>query len=313
MSALLVGSMFSGIGGICLGFQQAGADIIWANEKDADAAKTYRHNFGDKYLIEDDIKNVDALSIPDIDILTAGFPCQPFSIMGRRRGFSDPRGNLFFEISRVIDAKRPKIILLENVKHLIEHDYGKTFLVIYNTLAQFGYAVKYKVMNATEYGNIPQERKRIFIAAFLDLAQCDAFSFPEPVELTTKINDIIDRTQKHSPIYYYDEQSSYYNELNIRVVDKQAIYRIDDSGTAKRRYTICPTLKANMGTYHDRVPLIRDNFGIRKFTPKECLDLQGFPQSFEFPKMSLEAAYKQAGNTVCVPVVRRIAEEILRI
>lgn len=264
MCALLVGSMFSGIGGICSSFQQAGAEIVWANEKDADAAKTYRQNFGDKYLIEDDIRNVDTLSIPDIDILTAGFPCQPFSIMGRKRGFGDPRGNLFFEISRVIDAKRPKIILLENVKHLIEHDYGKTFLVIYNTLAQFGYAVKYKVMNATEYGNIPQERKRIFIAAFLDFSQCDNFSFPETIELTTKVNDIIDRTQKHSDIYYYNERSPYYKELNIRIVDKQSIYRIDDSGTAKRRYTICPTLKANMGTYHDRVPLIRDDFGIRK-------------------------------------------------
>lgn len=313
MNRLRVGSMFSGIGGICLGFQRAGAEIVWANEKDSDASKTYRHNFGDEYLVEDDIKNVDTSLIPDIDILSAGFPCQPFSIMGRKRGFSDPRGNLFFEISRVVDVKRPKMILLENVKHLIEHDYGKTFLVIYNTLAQFGYAVKYKVMNSTEYGNIPQDRKRIFIVAFLDFEQCDRFSFPEQIELTVEINDIIDRTQKHNEIYYYREGNHYYKDLNERMQDENAIYRIDDSGTARRKYLICPTLKANMGTFPDRVPLIRDDYGIRKITPQECLALQGFPIEYSYPKISLDSAYKQAGNTVCVPVVKRIAEQMLRL
>ena len=141
-------SLFSGIGGIDLGFKQGGFDIVWANEFDSAACRTYRHNFGDVYLVEADVRNVSATDIPDFDVLTAGFPCQPFSIAGRQKGFEDKRGNLFFEITRIVDAKRPKIIFLENVPNLMEHDEGRTFLVIFNSLAQFGYSVYYKVMAA---------------------------------------------------------------------------------------------------------------------------------------------------------------------
>ena len=142
-------SLFAGIGGICLGFKQAGFDIVWANEYDAAACKTYRHNFGNDYLIELDIRDVHTSDIPDFDVLTAGFPCQPFSIAGRQKGFDDKRGNLFFEITRIIDAKRPKVVFLENVPNLMEHDNGKTFLVIFNSLAQFGYSV----CDIISYGN----------------------------------------------------------------------------------------------------------------------------------------------------------------
>lgn len=128
-------SLFSGIGGIDLGFQQAGFDVVWANEFDKDAATTYRHNFGGEHLVEKDIRRVDASEIPDFDILVAGFPCQPFSIMGFRKGFNDPRGNLFFEISRIAEAKKPKVIFLENVANLLEHNDGKSFLTVYNALA----------------------------------------------------------------------------------------------------------------------------------------------------------------------------------
>lgn len=306
-----VGSMFAGIGGICLGFKQAGADIIWANENNLAAAETYRYNFTATELVEEDIRSVDVSKIPDIDILTAGFPCQPFSIMGYKKGFKDPRGNLFFEISRVITAKRPKIVFLENVRNLIEHDDGRTFLVIYNTLAQFGYGVKYKVLDAKEYGNIPQNRSRLFIVAFLDYEQCDRFEFPEPIKLKTQLSDIIDKSIKMDDTFYYTEKNSDYNELKQRVIDDRAIYRIDDYGIAKTKYTICPTLKANMGTFHDRVPIIKDNFGLRKITPEECLALQGFPVDYKYPDIPQNEAYKQAGNTVCVPVVKRIAEKII--
>ena len=130
-----VGSLFSGIGGIDLGFEQAGFEIAWSNDIDAEVCKTYRHNFPNTQLIEGDVRDIDPRTLPDIDVLIAGFPCQPFSIMGYRRGFKDPRGNLFFEISRFIDVKRPRVVFLENVRNLMEHDDGKTFLVIYNTLA----------------------------------------------------------------------------------------------------------------------------------------------------------------------------------
>jgi len=307
-----VGSLFSGIGGIDLGFEQAGFEIAWANDIDVEACKTYRYNFPNTYLIEGDVRDMDPHTLPDIDVLIAGFPCQPFSIMGYRRGFKDPRGNLFFEISRFIDIKRPRVVFLENVRNLMEHDDGKTFLVIYNTLAHFGYSVKYKVIDAIDV-NVPQNRARIFIVAFLNIEDCDRFVFHETVPLEATIEDILDRSIKHDDIYYYGSGSRYFKELDAKIVDKTGIYRIDDSGVAMRKWSVCPTLKANMGTYPDRVPIIRDDFGIRKLTPMECLAFQGYPKDYSFKGVSLESAYKQCGNTVCVPVVRRIAERIKEI
>lgn len=303
-------SLFSGIGGIDLGFQQAGFDIVWANEFDKDAAKTYRHNFGPDYLVEADIRSIDPSKIPDFDVLVAGFPCQPFSVMGFKKGFKDPRGNLFFEIARIAEAKLPKVIFLENVANLLEHDEGKSFLTIYNALVPLGYTFKYQVMDSMEYGDIPQQRTRIFIVAFLDYEQCRRFDFPEPIPLTVNMNDILDRSVLHDMSYYYDESSVYWNDLKKIVTDKRALYKIYDSGVSKKRHFFCPALTANMGTYPDRVPIILDDYGIRKITPYECLALQGFPKEFRFPKIPLESAYKQCGNSVVVPVIRRIAEKI---
>lgn len=306
--------MFSGIGGICLGFKQAGFEIAWANDIDADAVKTYKRNFDGSYIIEDDIRNIEVNSIPEFDVLTAGFPCQPFSVRGKQLGFKDPRGNLFFEIARVIDVKRPQVVLLENVANLMAHDDGKTFLVIYTTLAQFGYCVKYRILNAATHGNIPQKRERIFIVAFLDYEKCVRFEFPDSQDLTVNINNIIDRTIKHSDCYYYDKSNFYYNELYQVVTETDALYLITDHGVSHKKYYIASTLKANMGTFADRVPVLKDNFGIRKLTPQECLLLQGFPVEFNFGQgVSLNTAYKQAGNTVCVPVIKILAERIAEV
>ena len=306
-----VGSLFSGIGGIDLGFQQAGFNIVWANELDKDAATTYRHNFGNKCLVEKDICKVKAKEMPDFDILVAGFPCQPFSIMGRQKGFKDPRGTLFYEIVRVVKEKQPKIIFLENVSNLIKHDDGKTFLAIYNALAPLGYSLRYSVMDATEYGNVPQIRTRIFIVAFLDEEKCEKFKFPEKIERTVQLNDIIKRDIKHDNSYYYNENSPYYKDLKIIVTDKRALYKIYDTGVSRKAHYICPTLTANMGTYPDRVPIVLDDYGIRKITPYECLALQGFPKEYRFPKIPLPSAYKQCGNSVVVPVIKRRAESIM--
>ena len=187
-------SLFSGIGGIDIGFEQAGFEIVWANEFDRDAAKTYRHNFGGAYLVERDIRNVRTEDIPNFDVLVAGFPCQPFSIVGKQKGFDDPRGNLFFEIARIVKDKLPPIIFLENVANLLQHDDGKTFLTIYNALVPYGYTFKYRVMDAIEYGNVPQHRTRIFIVAFLDNEKCEQFEFPDKLKLTVKLNDILVRS-----------------------------------------------------------------------------------------------------------------------
>ena len=305
-----IGSMFAGIGGIDLGFIQAGAEIVWANEVDKFACLTYRYNFGCGHLAEGDIRKIDFSLVPDFDVLTAGFPCQSFSVMGNKKGFTDPRGTMYFEILRVIEAKRPRIIFLENVKNLVSHDSGHTFITIFNTLAERGYGVKYAVQGAHTHANVPQYRDRIFIVAFLNFDMMEQFSFPNEIPLKRDINDVIDRSIGASKSFYYTAASRYYIDLITRMNDKSAIYRIDDCGAAKRAWHISPTLKANMGTYPDRVPLVKDNFGVRKLMPSECLALQGFPKSYGFPDILIKEIYKQIGNTVCVPVVRRIANRL---
>ena len=303
-------SLFAGIGGICLGFKQAGYDIVWANEYDAAACKTYRHNFGDSYLVEADIRKVSVEDIPDFDVLTAGFPCQPFSIAGRQKGFEDKRGNLFFEITRIVDAKRPKVIFLENVPNLMEHDEGRTFLVIFNSLAQFGYSVYYKVMAANEYGNLPQIRKRIYIVAVREDISHRLYQHPEPTELTLHSSDIIHRSERQNDVYYYND-TKMFDYLADKMKDRNAIYRITDTEVRWTKNQMCPTLTANMGTYPDRVPVVWDDFGIRKLSLRECLAFQGFPKEFYFPNtITIDDAYKQIGNSVCVPIIYYIAKKI---
>lgn len=303
-------SLFSGIGGIDLGFIQAGFDIVWANEMDAAACRTYRHNFPNTNLIEGDIKRIATSDIPDCDVLTAGFPCQPFSIAGLQKGFKDRDGNLFFEITRIIDAKRPKVVFLENVPNLMEHDDGKTFLVILNGLAQFGYTVYYRVLASNDYGNLPQIRKRIYIVAIREDISNRLYQYPEPMKLTLKSSDIINRSVKQHDIYYYTE-GKMYDRLVAHMKDRKAIYRITDTEVRWTKNQMCPTLTANMGTHKDRVHVVWDDYGIRKMTLRECLDFQGFPKEFYFPNtITIDDAYKQIGNTISVPVIARLATKI---
>ena len=311
-NGLRVASLFAGIGGICYGFKQAGAQIVWANEIDKDACKTYRHNFGGDYLVEGDIKLVDPSTIPEIDILNGGFPCQAFSVAGYRKGFEDERGNLFFEIERILKAKHPRAILLENVKNLEGHDHGNTFKVIKEHLEALGYHVHHKVLNTMEYGNVPQNRERIYIVGFLDQDSYDRFVFPEPVELTQTIHDIIDTTDR-KPLGLYYEKSKYYPELKKTMTRKDTVYQWRRVYCRENKSNVCPTLTANMGTGGHNVPLILDDFGIRKLTPEECVGFQGFPDEFSFPEDICNASkYKQAGNSVSVPVVKRIAENMIK-
>lgn len=306
-----VASLFAGIGGICYGFKQAGAKIVWANEIDRDACITYRKNFGDSYLVEGDIKKVNPNDIPDIDILNGGFPCQAFSIAGYQKGFDDERGNLFFEIVRLLKVKMPRAILLENVKNLESHDHGNTFKVIKETLEGLGYFVHHKVLNTMEYGNVPQNRERIYIVGFLSKKAYDAFSYPEPIKLTKTIHDVIDFNDKKDDKYYYNN-SKYYPELTTVMKSQDTIYQWRRVYCRENKSNVCPTLTANMGTGGHNVPLIKDNFDIRKLTPEECVGFQGFPEEFEFPSnISNAAKYKQAGNSVSVPVVKRVAEKLI--
>ncbi len=304
-----IGSLFSGIGGIDIGFRQAGFDIIWANEIDRDAYSTYKLNFPETTLFKGDIRNLEESMLPKVDIITAGFPCQPFSVCSNQKGFGDDRGNLFFEIMRIADAVKPQLILLENVANLVEHDKGRTFNVIHNELVSRGYFLRYMVTDACDYG-IPQHRTRTYLLAFRDVEQCESYRFPDKVKLEKRVFDIIDKSVKVDDIFYLPENTSKYNKMAKAITDENQIYRFSDYGIQKSKDGICFTLKANMGTWYDRVPIIKDNFGIRTITPDECLALMGFPQGFKIADISSKSAYKQIGNSVCVPVVFQIANNI---
>ena len=324
-----VASLFAGVGGICLGFKNAGAEIIWANECDSYPCDTYRANFAHQ-LVESKIEDVKTEDIPDFDILTSGFPCTSFSVAGYQKGFEDKRtGHLFFETLRVINAKKPQVVLLENVKNLVSHDGGNTFKVITEALEESGYHFKHKVLNSMNYGNVPQNRERIFIVGFLDQDACNRFEFPEEIQLETLITDVTKPSTQKEERYYYrktkvkgkNEDGSpkiidcqYYPMLKEAMTNKDTVYQLRRIYVRENKSNVCPTLTANMGTGGHNVPLILDDYGIRKLTPRECFTLQGFPDSYVLPKgMSNGRLYKQAGNSVTVTVIQRIAENILNV
>lgn len=307
-----VASFFAGVGGIDIGFRNAGFEIIWANEFDKHAARTYKLNFDNKLMVKD-IKEVDEKKdIPDFDVMIGGFPCQAFSVAGYRKGFKDERGNLFFELERVFNEKKPQVVFLENVKNLVGHDGGNTFRVILKSLKSAGYHVKKEVLNACDYGNLPQNRERIYIVAFLDERACKEFVFPEPVELTHTLKDYIDYDKKQDDKYYYTEDTcGFYDELKERVTNPDTTYQWRRVYVRENKSNLCPTLTANMGTGGHNVPIIKTPTGIRKFTPRECFNIMGFDKEYKLPKdVANTHLYKQAGNSVVVPVIERIAKEI---
>ena len=306
---LKVGSLFSGIGGICLGFQQAGCEIVFANEFDKNACKTYRLNHPNVNLIEKDIKLIDASTLPDIDILVGGFPCQSYSLSGKKLGLKDDRGQLFFDVVRILKEKKPKAFMLENVKNLLAVNAGEDFKTIKSELEALGYTVIYDVLSGDTHGNTPQGRERIFILGFLDQNCAKSFIFPSKVPLTTTLADIIKRDVKVADKYYYKSGTQYYDMINNAIVNDN-IYQMRRVYMRENKSGVCPTLTANMGCGGHNVPVIRDNFGIRKLTPRECLLLQGFPIDFKVDLADVHI-YKQAGNAVVVPLIKRIAESMI--
>jgi len=315
-----VGSLFAGIGGICLGFKQADCKVVWANEFDQKACETYELNFPDHSLHCEDINDIEnPKKLGDVDIITSGFPCQAFSVAGYRKGFDDPRGNLFFETVRFIKAIKPKAFLLENVKNLKGHDQGNTFKVIEEIITQeLGYSFTYFVLNSKDYGDTPQTRERIYIVGFRgeskNKKKCTSnFQIPEKIQLTKGIKDVLHKN-KQDEKYYYNEDHQYYPVLSEEMKSEDTVYQWRRVYVRENKSNLCPTLTANMGTGGHNVPLIKDNHGIRKLTPIECARFQGFPDSFKFPKeMANSHCYKQAGNSVVVPVIKRIADEIVRV
>ena len=304
--------LFAGIGGIRMGFENAGFETVFSNDVEPKCKITFDLNFSEPKLFVEDIRNIKPSSIPDFNYLLGGFPCQAFSIAGYRQGFDDEkdRGNLFFYIAEILKEKSPDGFLLENVKNLCSHDQGKTFKVIEQTLIELGYHLNYKVLNTMEYGNVPQNRERIYIVGFKNKKHSDRFSFPEKVPLTKSFRDFleVDVDQK-----YYYEGKPLYDRIKNDVVSEDDVYQWRRKYVRTNKKKVCPTLTANMGTGGHNVPIIKDHKGIRRLTPLECVRLQGFPFDYQLPKMSSDGPlYSQAGNSVSVPVIQAIANKIMQ-
>lgn len=311
-----IAAFFSGVGGIELGFEQTGEfRVVYANEFDKNARKTYALNYPDTFLDSRDIHAVDPDEIPSetVDLIVGGFPCQAFSIAGYRKGFEDERGDLFFELLRMIKVKKPRAIFIENVKNMVGHDHGNTFKVIREALTENNYFIKWKVLNGKDYGNIPQNRERIYIVGFDNKEAFDLFEFPEEIPLTTSLNDIIDFSEEKDTTFYYgDGKQRFYSDLKLAMDRQDTVYQWRRQYVRENKSGVVPTLTANMGTGGHNVPLIlTDNGKIRKLTPKETFNAQGYPKDFKLPDgLANSHLYKQAGNSVVVPVIKRIAKNI---
>ncbi len=316
-----VASLFAGIGGFCQAFKNADFEIKWANELDNFAATTYKENFPEVKLFKKSITDLSVAGdkLESTDILTAGFPCQSFSVAGTKKGFNDPRGKLFFEIVRLLNEfgdERPKIIVLENVKNLLNHNNGKTFSRILNEIQAAGYWFKEEnaaVLNTCEHTTIPQNRERLFMVAFSwECFDLNNFTFPQK-DQDRKILDLFLDTDKKAEDQYYFDPSQKYGEKFVAAMengDKKSVYQLRRYYVRELKDYLVPTLTANMGGGGHNKPVIKDKWGIRNLTPEECLRLQGFPKKYLFTEtMSQTQGYKQVGNAVTVPLVEKIARE----
>ncbi|MFZ2725425.1 MAG: DNA (cytosine-5-)-methyltransferase [Methylococcaceae bacterium] len=314
--------LFSGIGGFRLAFERAGFQCLLSSEINDVCRQTYQANFNECPL--GDITQIPLDSIPHHDVLTAGFPCQPFSICGKKRGFEDTRGTLFFHICEIIAAKKPKVVLLENVKHLIHHDNGNTLSVILNTLEELGYLVNFALLNAKDFG-VAQNRERIIIFATqkkrFNFKQCKTvtttdtlinyldsegdFEFLTKDEYTLIDNPIL---QKQSGLIFVGYRNKAIWKTGIRP-NTEHLSRVHRQ--PNRIYSVLgthPTLPSqeSSGRFFIYLP---DKDAVRKLTIKECYRLMGFPEDFKITPIKSEA-YKQIGNSVCIPMITELAQQI---
>ena len=317
--------LFSGMGGFRIACEQNGLECVFSADNDRYACETYQYNFFEYPLI--DIQKYDIKNIPKAEILCAGFPCQPFSIGGFRKGFDDTRGTLFFDIARIIQEQQPEIFILENVKGLVNHDKGNTFNVILENLANkingkkfhgsksknLGYNVYWKILNSFDYG-LPQNRERVFIVGFKN--NRINFEFPKIEKRTLNLTDVLDKSpvikrisdQSFEYINYYLNKHKLYSEISE--LDCLLAYEIRKSRVSFRFDNNSPCLTTKMGTGGNNVPYLVNQK--RFLSIKECLKLQGFPENFSMTK-SYTNALKQKGNSVSVPVVDAIIKQILKV
>ena len=316
-----VGGLFSGVGGIEQGFINNDFKVLWSNDIDEPSSKTFKQNFDHQHILQD-IHKLKGKDLSPVDVLVGGFPCQAFSIAGYRKGFDDNRGNLFFEILRLVNElkKRPKVLFLENVKNFYTHDHGNTFATVYKELEKNGYCVFHKVLNTSSITKVPQNRERTFIICFdegagaiLDPSQKMTQKFiqifpPKDVNQTDSVRKYLEKKEVDDR-FFYGEEKYMYKELKGTIKSKDTVYQWRRQYVRENKSNVCPTLTANMGTGGHNVPLIMNDDGrYRKLTPRECFNLQGFPESYKLPNdIPVSQLYKQAGNSVTVRIIEVLA------
>jgi DNA (cytosine-5)-methyltransferase 1 len=316
--------LFAGIGGMRLAFQdrEVGGGCVFTSEWDKDAQQTYLNNYGE--LPFGDITKVRKEEIPDHDVLVAGFPCQAFSIAGRRGGFSDTRGTLFFDVAETLQVKRPAAFLLENVRGLVNHDKGRTFKTILETLGEIGYFVpEPETVNARDFG-VPQNRERIFIVGFAEEEFASRFRYPKPFKLDSppKIDDVLEDEVVSSKYYLStqylstlrDHRSRHEakgNGFGYQVLERDQIANAIVVGGMGRERNLVVDSRLSDFTPVTKIKGKVNREGIRRMTPREWARLQGFPENFALPSADSQA-YKQFGNSVAVPAVKATAIQILR-
>ena len=309
--------LFAGIGGIRKGFEDL-CETVYANDFDASACKTYAANFGeiDCSDLRDVVKNMDK-KIPKFDILLGGFPCQSFSIAGKRKGFADTRGTMFFEVEKILEKYKPRAFLLENVRNLENHDKGNTLKTIIAVLTEkLGYDVHYKVLNAKDYG-VPQNRPRIYIVGFKKKTD---FKFPEPIK-RVKLKSILEKNvdPKHyiSQLYFEglernkQRHADKGNGFGYMVLDPEGVSNALVVGGMGRERNLIKDKPINVYKKGDDKKTTKNALGLRKLTIRECARLQGFPDDFVFPVKD-GPAYKQLGNSVAVPAMKAVADAMAK-
>lgn len=296
----------TGTGGFTLALKSTGkVNTIFANDFYKQSKDIFELNFKTK-LDTRDVNDIDPNSFPEHEILTGGFPCQPFSIAGKRDGFDDDRSNVFWMIVRIMKAKKPKLVILENVKNIMSIDNGDTFQTVINTLKDSGYTVNYTIMDTAKHCGIPQHRERVYIVCSLGFTV--NLEFEE-----MKKQPLSDFLESNAPEkYYYKESSKIWKLLEESVTKTNTIYQFRRVYVRENQKGECPTLTANMGGGGHNVPIIKDSKGIRKLTPRECFNFQGFPTNYKLPKLADCHLYKLAGNAITVPVGVLIVDRCLQ-